>query len=141
MLITDVHAKWTAFSPAGPHASGARFSSRHCKGAPATHQLRHALPSLQMASVITSPINCFAPVEYWQNLPGCRSFGCRVKSDDAANCKAHFRNQAANIKHTFQRPTANSAVSFRSTGKCDACHFILNEAARMSALAGRAGRP
>jgi hypothetical protein len=37
MLITDVHAKWTAGSPVGAHlASGARLSSRHCKGAPAT---------------------------------------------------------------------------------------------------------
>jgi hypothetical protein len=56
MLITDVRAKWkwTAGSPAGPLASGARFSSRHCKGAPAT-----PFPPLQMTSVITGPINCF----------------------------------------------------------------------------------
>jgi hypothetical protein len=62
MLITDVHMR------NGPQVrqqnllpgSGARFSSRHCKGAPAT-----PFPPLQMTSVITSPINCFAPVEYW----------------------------------------------------------------------------
>jgi hypothetical protein len=42
MLITDVHAKWTAGPPAGPLASGARFSSRRFKGAPCT---RHAFPS------------------------------------------------------------------------------------------------
>jgi hypothetical protein len=36
MLITDVRAKWAVGSPAGPLASGARFSSRHCKGVPAT---------------------------------------------------------------------------------------------------------
>jgi hypothetical protein len=48
-----------------PPASDARFSSRHCKGAPATPS-----PPLQMASIITtSPINCFAPVEYWENKP------------------------------------------------------------------------
>jgi hypothetical protein len=55
MRITDVHvhAKWTAGSPAGaPLASGARFSSRHCKGAPAT-----PFPPLQMISITTSPIN------------------------------------------------------------------------------------
>jgi hypothetical protein len=57
MLITDLYAKWTAGSPAGaPLASGARFSSRHCKGSPAT-----PFPSLQMISITTSPINCFAP--------------------------------------------------------------------------------
>jgi hypothetical protein len=71
MVITDVHAKWTAGSPAGaPLASGARFSSRHCKGAPAT-----PFPPLQMVSTTTSPINCFAPVEYWQNSPNIRSAG------------------------------------------------------------------
>jgi hypothetical protein len=37
MLITDVHAKWTEGLPAGePLASGARFSARHCTGAPTT---------------------------------------------------------------------------------------------------------
>jgi hypothetical protein len=46
MLIIDVHEKWTAGS-AGPLASGARFSSRHCKGAPATH-----FPPLQMTSKV-----------------------------------------------------------------------------------------
>jgi hypothetical protein len=60
MLVIDVHGKWTAGS-AGPLASGARFSSRHCKGAPAT-----PFPPLQMISITTSPINRFAPVEYWQ---------------------------------------------------------------------------
>jgi hypothetical protein len=44
--------KWTAGSPAGaPPASGARFSSRHCKGTPAT-----PFPCLQMISTTTSPI-------------------------------------------------------------------------------------
>jgi hypothetical protein len=71
MLITDVHAKWTAGSPAGaPLASGARFSSRHCKGSPAT-----PFPPLQLISTTTGPINCFAPVEYWQNSPNIRSAG------------------------------------------------------------------
>jgi hypothetical protein len=45
MLIADVHAKWTAGSPAEPLTSGARFFSRHCKGAPAT-----LFPPLQMTS-------------------------------------------------------------------------------------------
>jgi hypothetical protein len=62
MLIIDVHGKWTAGS--APLASDAQFSSRHCKGAPAM-----AFPLLQMASITTSPINCFAPVEYWQTKP------------------------------------------------------------------------
>jgi hypothetical protein len=47
-----VHAKWTAGSPAEPLASGARFSSRHCKGAPAT-----PFPPLQMASIITTALS------------------------------------------------------------------------------------
>jgi hypothetical protein len=47
MPIIDVHGKWTAGS-AGPLASGARFSSRHCKGA-STQQFRHApSPPLKM---------------------------------------------------------------------------------------------
>jgi hypothetical protein len=62
MLIIDVHGKWTAGS--APPASDARFSSRHCKGAPTTHT-----PLLQLASITTSPINCSAPVEYWQTKP------------------------------------------------------------------------
>jgi hypothetical protein len=62
MLIIDVHGKWTAGS--APLASDTRFSSRHCNGVPAT-----PFPPLQMASITTSPINCFAPVEYWQNKP------------------------------------------------------------------------
>jgi hypothetical protein len=70
VLIIDVHEKWTAGS-AGPLASGARFSSRHCKGSPAT-----PFPPLQMASITTSPINCFAPIGYWQNI---RSSGCRLQ--------------------------------------------------------------
>jgi hypothetical protein len=44
--------------------SGARFSSLHFKGAPAT-----PFALLQMASITISPINCFAPVEYWQTKP------------------------------------------------------------------------
>jgi hypothetical protein len=58
MLITDVHLR------NGPQVRrqnllpAARFSSRHCKGAPAT-----PFPPLQMTSATTSPINCFAPVE------------------------------------------------------------------------------
>jgi hypothetical protein len=50
-----------AIAGSAPLASGARFSSHHCKGAPATPFL-----PLQMTSVITSPINSFATVEYWQ---------------------------------------------------------------------------
>jgi hypothetical protein len=74
MLITDVHMR------NGPQVRrqnilpAARFSSRHCKGAPAT-----PFPPLQMTSVITSPINCFAPVEYWQNSPNIRLSGCRLQ--------------------------------------------------------------
>jgi hypothetical protein len=62
MLIIDAHGKWTAGS--APLASDARISSRHCKGAPAM-----PFPLLQMASITTSPINCFVPVEYWQTTP------------------------------------------------------------------------
>jgi hypothetical protein len=79
VLITDVHGKWTA-GPA-PLASGARLFSRHCKGAPAT-----PFPPLQiqMASITTaSPINCFAPVKYWQNSPKCRSLGCGLQPGGA----------------------------------------------------------
>jgi hypothetical protein len=82
MLIIDVHGKWTAGS-AGSLASGARFSSRHCKGAPATQQFRHApFPPLQMASVIISPINCFAPVE-------CRILAKKAKHS-IARCRLQF---------------------------------------------------
>jgi hypothetical protein len=67
MLIIDVHGKWTAGSAS--LASDARFSyspvHRRCKGAPAT-----PFPLLQLlASTTTSPINCSAPVEYWQTKP------------------------------------------------------------------------
>jgi len=62
LVAIDVHGKLTAGS--APLASDARFSSRHCKGAPAK-----PFPLLKMASITTSPINCFAPVEYWQNTP------------------------------------------------------------------------
>jgi hypothetical protein len=66
VTIIDVHGKLTAGS--APLASDARFSSRHCKstatGAPAM-----PFPLLKMASITTSPINCFSPVEYWQNTP------------------------------------------------------------------------
>jgi hypothetical protein len=117
MLImhTDVHAKWTAGLPAGaPLASGARFSSRHCKGAPATPS-----PPLQMISTTTSPINCFTPVEYWQNSPNIRSAGqsyrspgCRLESGGAENRLADIAVQNFN--------TLLSCV----TTKCDACHLF-----------------
>jgi hypothetical protein len=45
-----------------------------------------------MISITTSPINCFAPVEYWQNSPNIRSAGqsyrspgCRLESGGAEN--------------------------------------------------------
>jgi hypothetical protein len=64
LVAIDVHGKLTAVGSA-PLASDARFSSRHCKGAPAM-----PFPLLKMASITTSPINCFSPlVEYWQNTP------------------------------------------------------------------------
>jgi hypothetical protein len=48
LIAGDVHAKWTAGTPVAgpPAASGARFSSRHCKGAPPTPS-----PPMQMTSV------------------------------------------------------------------------------------------
>jgi hypothetical protein len=67
MLIIDVHdlvRNGPQVRHRAPLASDARFSSRHCKGAPATPFF--ALP---MASITTSPSNCSAPVEYWQNKP------------------------------------------------------------------------
>jgi hypothetical protein len=104
MLIADVHAKWTAGSPAGaPLASGARFSSRHCKGAPATP--------------FTSPISCFAPVEYWQNSPdirsagkSCRSSGCRLESGGAENRLAAIALQNPSTKSALPRPMSNSTA-------------------------------
>jgi hypothetical protein len=48
LVAIDVHGKLTAGSV--PLASDARFSSRHCKGAPAM-----PFPLLKMASITTSP--------------------------------------------------------------------------------------
>jgi hypothetical protein len=73
MLIADVHMRngpQVRGSPAEPLLPAARdfLLATHCNGAPAT-----PFPPLQMASTTTSPINCFAPVEYWQKSPNIRS--------------------------------------------------------------------
>jgi hypothetical protein len=68
---------------------------------------RHAFPPLQMISINTSsPINFFAPVEYWQNSPNirsagqsCRSSGCRLESGGAENRLAAIAVQ--NFKTLF----------------------------------------
>jgi hypothetical protein len=59
-----------------------------------------------MTSTTTSPINCFAPVEYWQNSPNIRSAGqsyrssgCRLESGGAENRLAAIAVQ--NLKTLF----------------------------------------
>jgi hypothetical protein len=85
MLITDVHAKWTAGLPAGAARAPSCqrraifFSSLQGCTAPAT-----PFPPLQTISITTSPINCFAPVEYWQNPPNIRSAGQYLSIDRPA---------------------------------------------------------
>jgi hypothetical protein len=50
LVAIDVHGKLTAGS--APLASGVRFSSRHCKGAPAM-----PFPLLKMASLFTKSLS------------------------------------------------------------------------------------
>jgi hypothetical protein len=105
MLIINVHGKWTAGS-AGPLASGTRFSSRHCNGAPATQQFRHApFPPLQMASmhITISPINCFAPVEYWPQK-NIRSSGCRLQFGNAEKLPSAItqQNSSTDSRHAVR---------------------------------------
>jgi hypothetical protein len=74
MLVIDVHMG------NGPQVRHLFFSSLQ-EGAPAT-----PFSLLKMANIATSPINCFAPVEYWQNTPNIRSPSCRLESGGAENC-------------------------------------------------------
>jgi hypothetical protein len=100
MLNIDVHGKWTAGS-AGPLASGARFSSRHCKGVPAT-----PFPPLQMISTTISPISCFAPVEYWQNTSqnvDRPAVGCNLVVLKSALPQSHCKIQAPNPATPYEQ--------------------------------------
>jgi hypothetical protein len=92
MLIIDVHGKWTA----GSAPPDRRFGT---KGAPAT-----PFSLLKMASITTTPINCFAPVEYWQNTPDIRSSGCRLESGGAENRTAAITQKRSNTLLSALRP-------------------------------------
>jgi hypothetical protein len=73
---------------------------------------------------------------YGKISQGLRSLGVGLSITIWWCLKAHFRNRAAKIKHTFQpRPYEQLKVLSALVQRCDARYFILNEAVRNSALA------
>jgi hypothetical protein len=134
LVAIDVHGELTAGS--APPASDARFSSRHCKGAPAM-----PFPLLKMARITTSPINCFTPVGYWQNTPKL-SIDRQAVDWNRVVLKSALWQSQRKVHAQFLAPPARATqrLYFGLPARCDACHFILNGAVRNSALAGRKGR-
>jgi hypothetical protein len=115
---------------------------------PLQEYTRHAFPLPANGQYHHQPYHfCFAPVEYWQNSP--QTFDRQASPVDRpavdwnpvvlkiALRQPHCKIQAPNPATPYEQFSSY----FGSTGKCDACHFILNGAVRNSALAGRVGRP
>jgi hypothetical protein len=61
----------------------------------------------------TSPINCFAPVDCWQNKPACRSPGCRLKSGGAVK-----RTSVIQLQFCFKEepPVRNGSIGNIGSG-------------------------
>jgi hypothetical protein len=150
MLITDVHAKWTAGLPAGAaRAPSCRPAARDFLFVTArAHRTRHALPSPANDQYHHQPYQLLrsgrilaksAKHSIGRPIPIYRSPGCRLESGGTENRLAAI---AAQILRHFLALRYDQFNSFRFTGKCDAPRFILNGAVWNSALAGRAvGRP
>jgi hypothetical protein len=57
-----------------------------------------------MAIIIISPINCFAPVEYWQTKPKCRSPGCRLQCCNLVMLKSTLSQSQCKVQAPFSAP-------------------------------------
>jgi hypothetical protein len=83
------------------------------------HRPATSFPPLQITSTTTSPINCFAPVEYWQNnqSPGCRlQFVGAEKPLTEISYALHRKTQAPDPTPTTPyRQDAMRFVSFFKT--------------------------
>jgi hypothetical protein len=67
--------------------------------------------------------------------PGCRSLGCRLQVGGAKNGLLAIKLQNFKTPFGVARPYEQFKVLGVLVQRCDACQFILNEAARNSALA------